>query len=50
MEPRTPAEWKTLFESEAFARQTEYYGPLGVEYTPPGHTCVCGLPRQNRQQ
>ena len=31
MEPRTPAEWKTLFESEAFARQTEYYGPLGVE-------------------
>ena len=36
MEPRTPAEWKTLFESEAFARQTEYYGPLGVEYTPTG--------------
>ena len=36
MEPRTPAEWKTLFESEAFARRTEYYGPLGVEYTPAG--------------
>ena len=36
MEPRTPAEWKTLFESEAFARQTEYYGPLGVEYAPAG--------------
>ena len=36
MEPRTPAEWKTLFESEAFARQTEYYGPLGVEHTPAG--------------
>ena len=36
MEPRTPAEWKTLFESEAFARQTEYYGPLGMEYTPAG--------------
>ena len=36
MEPRTHAEWKTLFESEAFARQTEYYGPLGVEYTPAG--------------
>ena len=36
MEPRTPAEWKTLFESEAFARQPEYYGPLGVEYTPAG--------------
>ena len=32
----TPAEWKTLFESEAFARQTEYYGPLGAEYTPAG--------------
>ena len=31
MEPRTPAEWKTLFESEAFARQTEYYGRLGGE-------------------
>ena len=41
MEPRTPAEWKTLFESEAFARQTEYYGPLGVEYTPAGtHLCL----------
>ena len=36
MEPRTPAEWKTMFESEAFARQTEYYGPLGMEYTPAG--------------
>ena len=36
MEPRTPAEWKTLFESDAFARLTEYYGPLGVEYTPAG--------------
>ena len=36
MEPRTPAEWKTLFESEAFARQTEYHGPLGVDYTPAG--------------
>ena len=32
----TPAEWKTLFESEAFARQTEYHGPLGVDYTPAG--------------
>ena len=30
MEPRTPAEWKTLFESEAFARQTEYFGPRVV--------------------
>ena len=36
MEPRTPAEWKTLFESEAFARQTEYHGPLGVDYNPAG--------------
>ena len=32
----TPAEWKNLFESENFARQTEYYGPLGAEYAPAG--------------
>ena len=38
MEPRTPAEWKTLFESEAFARQTEYYGPLGGGVCPPAGT------------
>ena len=50
MEPRTPAEWKTLFESEAFARQTEYYGPLGVEYTPAGTHLRLWAPRQNRQQ
>ena len=36
MEPRTPAEWKTLFESENFARQTEYHGPLGAEYDSAG--------------
>ena len=36
MDPRTPAEWKTLFESESFARQTEYYGPLGADYAPAG--------------
>ena len=33
---KTPAEWKTLFESSAFARQTNYSGPLGPEYTPSG--------------
>ena len=32
----TAAEWKTCFESEAFARQTEYHGPLGAEYSPAG--------------
>ena len=33
---KTPAEWKTLFESSAFARQTNYSGPLGPEYSPSG--------------
>ena len=33
---KTPAEWKALFESEAFAQQTTYHGPLGPEYTPAG--------------
>ena len=33
---KTPAEWKTLFESSAFARQTNYSGPLGPEYNPAG--------------
>ena len=33
---KTPAEWKALFESEAFAQQTCYYGPLGPEYSPTG--------------
>ena len=33
---KTPAEWKALFESEAFAQQTTYHGPLGPVYTPPG--------------
>ncbi len=33
---KTPAEWKTLFESSAFARQTTYSGPLGPEYNPSG--------------
>ena len=35
-EMKTPAEWKTLFESSAFARQTNYSGPLGPEYNPSG--------------
>ena len=29
----TPAERKALFESDAFARQTTYTGPLGQDYT-----------------
>ena len=33
---KTPAEWKAYFESEAFAQQTTYNGPLGPEYTPTG--------------
>lgn len=36
MSAKTPAQWKSLFESEAFARQTMYNGPLGPEYNPAG--------------
>ena len=36
MEPKTPAEWKSLYESEEFARRTEYHGPLGADYAPEG--------------
>lgn len=36
MNTRTPADWKALFESDAFAQQNTYIGPLGVEYTPAG--------------
>ena len=36
MNTRTPADWKALFESDAFAQQNTYTGPLGVEYTPAG--------------
>ena len=36
MNTRTPADWKALFESDAFAQQNTYTGPLGVEYTPDG--------------
>ena len=50
MEPRTPAEWKTLFESEAFARQTEYYGPLGVSIPPRDTPAPVGSHGKNRQQ
>ena len=33
---KTPAQWKALFESEEFARQTGYQGPLGAAYSPSG--------------
>jgi len=36
MNKKTPAEWKALFESDAFAQKTTYTGPLGAEYTPAG--------------
>ena len=36
MNTRTPADWKALFESDAFVQQNTYTGPLGVEYTPAG--------------
>ena len=36
MNATNPAELKTLFESDAFARQTTYTGPLGPEYAPSG--------------
>ena len=33
---KTPAQWKAWFESEGFARQTGYQGPLGAAYSPSG--------------
>ena len=36
MNTRTPADWKALLESDAFAQQNTYTGPLVVEYTPAG--------------
>ena len=30
---RSPAGWKALYESEEFARETTYTGPLGAEYS-----------------
>ncbi len=36
MSAKTPAEWKALFESDAFARSTLYAGPLGQDYAPSG--------------
>ena len=33
---KTPAQWKAWFESEEFARQTGYQGPLGAVYSPSG--------------
>ena len=36
MSAKTPAELKTLFESDAFAHSTAYTGPLGQEYAPSG--------------
>ena len=39
MNATNPAELKTLFESDTFARETTYTGPLGPEYAP------CGPPR-----
>ena len=33
---KTPARWKAWFESEEFARQTDYQGPLGAAYSPSG--------------
>ena len=36
MNATNPAELKTLFESDTFARETTYTGPLGPEYAPSG--------------
>lgn len=40
MNATNPAELKTLFESDAFARETTYTGPLGPEYAPSGTRLV----------
>ena len=45
MNATNPAELKTLFESDAFARETTYTGPLGRSMRPPAHGCTCGPPR-----
>ena len=34
MKHKIPVEWKRRYESEAFARETTYSGPLGAAYTP----------------
>ena len=47
---KTPAEWKTLFESSAFARQTNYSGPLGPEYNPSGTRLRLWAPTAQRYQ
>ena len=36
MNTQTPADWKALFESDAFAQKNTYTGPLGAEYSPAG--------------
>ncbi len=36
MSAQSPAEWKKLFESDAFAQQTYYAGLLGQDYAPQG--------------
>ena len=41
---KTPAQWKAWFESEEFARQTGYQGPLGAAYSPSGTHLRLGAP------
>ena len=33
MSAKTPAELKTLYESQSFARNTLWHGPLGADYS-----------------
>ena len=45
---KTPLDWKTLFESERFQRETTYNGPLGAQYTPAGTTLTLWAPTADR--
>ena len=44
----TSAQWKTVFESEDFARQNGYQGPLGAQYAPAGTHLRLWAPTLNR--
>ena len=59
MEPRTPAEWKTLFESEAFARAgthlrlwapTAKQAAVNLYRRGTGGACVGTLPLQQQDK
>lgn len=44
MATKTPLDWKKLFESEKFAKETTYDGPLGAAYTHDATTLTLWAP------